>query len=104
LIQNENVIQDSKEKFIERVNLIIDGKNSNLEASSRAKSEAFRRKRSLIGTCKSLFNDATEFDQSCRTLSIYSFELQEKIEVSESVALIIEIDNETELKKGIINC
>jgi ABC-type lipoprotein export system ATPase subunit len=104
LIQNKNVIQASKERFIESVNGIIESKNGNLETSSRAKSEAFRRKRSLISTCKSLFNDANEFNLSCHNLSIYNCELQEIIEINESVALIIEVDNETDLKKAIVNC
>ncbi|MFW5871684.1 MAG: hypothetical protein ACOCUT_01120 [bacterium] len=104
LIRSKNVIQDSKERFIESVHRIIDNKNSNLEASSRAKSEAFRRKRSLISTCKSLFNDAIEFNKSCQTLHSYNCEQEESIAVGESVELILEIDNETDLKKGIVNC
>lgn len=103
-VQRKNIIQESKKRFIERVSRVIDNKNSNLEASSRAKSEAFKRKRSLISYCKALFNSAIDFNKSCVTLNSYNCEQKESIKVAESVALILEIDNETDLRKGIINC
>ena len=104
LIQRKKFIQSSINRFLENVGEIIEDKNNNLETSSRAKSEAFRRKKSLIRTCSTLFDHAIKFNKSCMCLKNYSCEKKEKINVDESVALILEIDNDTEIRDGVINC
>jgi ABC-type lipoprotein export system ATPase subunit len=104
LIKRKNLVQQSRENFIEKVKGIINNKNSNLEASSRAKNEAFKRKSSLIRACNTLFNNAVEFNNSCETLYNFNCDQNEKIEVGEVATLVIELDNKNDLKKGLINC
>lgn len=104
LIRGKSRIQESKKGFVKGVIEVINDKNSNLEASSRAKSEAFKRKRYLISNCRVLFNNAVDFNKSCETLSNYNCEQRESIKVADSVALILEIDNNYDLNSSIINC
>ncbi|MFW5700313.1 MAG: hypothetical protein ACOCWM_01375 [Cyclobacteriaceae bacterium] len=102
LIQNKRLTQESKEKFIEKVEEIIEEKNSNLESTSRAKTEAFRRKKSLINTCSTLFKDAVDFYYYSEILQNYCYEDNIEIDIDESVALIIEIENDINLVEKII--
>ena len=104
LLLRKNVTQNSIDSFLEGVKIILDEKNGNLESASRAKREAFNRKQSLLTTCETLFEQAVEFDDSCRILEDYKGEDKKEIKVDESVTLVLEIENNGEVKEGVINC
>ncbi|WP_027393204.1 PHP domain-containing protein [Aquimarina latercula] len=104
LILQKKLTSESIDHFIEGVKTVIDEKNNNLESASRAKIEAFSRKQSLLTTSETLFKQAVEFDESCRILEEYKCNNKEEIEVTESVKLILEIENNDQLRQGITNC
>lgn len=104
LILQKKRTRESIDYFVDGVRTVIDEKNNNLESASRAKKEAFSRKQSLLTTCDTLFEQAVEFDEICKTLEEFKCNSKEEIEVTESVKLILEIEDNNELSQGIINC
>ncbi|GAA3514790.1 hypothetical protein GCM10022393_30900 [Aquimarina addita] len=104
LILQKKLTNESISHFIEGVKTVLDEKNNNLESASRAKKEALSRKQSLLTTCKTLFKQALEFDESCMILEQLKCDNKEEIKVTESVKLILEIENNDQLRQGITNC
>lgn len=104
LITKKKKIQEAIKKFINNASEIINKKNSTLESSSRAKSEAFRRKLSLLNTCSNLFIEAAKFNKSCTKVHHYKYEEKEKINIDDAVTLVLEVEKSEELSKGVINC
>lgn len=104
LLESKEKIFDTKVNFLEKVATIVDEKNDELESSSRAKSEAFKRKSVLIESCSSIFSDSNAFHEESIDLENYNYSNQEKLEINESVTLVIEVEKKQESRNYIINC
>ncbi len=104
LIKNKRTIQDTKLSFLRNSKEIVDHKNNTLESSSRAKTEAFKRKEIVRKSCSTLFSSAYEFQKNSQKLENYKCEEKEELNINESVTLILELDHNSNLKKKIIGC
>lgn len=104
LLENKEKIFDTRVNFLEKVTTIIDKKNGELESSSRAKSEAFKRKSALIESCSNIFSESNAFHEQSINLEDYNYSNQEKLEINESVTLVIEVEKKQESRNYIINC
>lgn len=90
--------------FLSNVDAIIIEKNGELESSSRAKSEAFRRKSSLLNTCSNLFKEALQFNEECVILEDFDYSKKENLNLNESVTLVVEVEEKEKPRKYITNC
>ncbi|AWX44826.1 uncharacterized protein HME9304_01831 [Flagellimonas maritima] len=104
LLQHKEKIFDAKINFLEKVSTIVNNKNDELESSSRAKSEAFKRKSVLVVSCSNIFSEANTFNEHSKCLEDYNYSNQEKLELNESVVLVLEVEKKKESRNYIINC
>jgi len=104
LLKKKKILQNEINKFVQNATDSINAKNDTLDSSSRAKSEAFKRKASLLDTCSNLFLEATKFNSYAKGLDDYNYSTKQQIDIDETVKLVLEVEKVDDLAKGICNC
>jgi len=104
LLKKKKEIQNEIKSFLQNVTSSISAKNNTLDSSSRAKSEAFKRKASLLDTCSNLFSEASKFNSCAKGLNDYDYSVKQQIDIDKAVKLVLEVEKVEDLPKGICSC
>ncbi len=103
-LKKKKEIQNQIKIFLQKIRTSIRTKNNTLDSSSRAKSEAFKRKSSLLDTCSNLFSEASKFNKYAKELGDYDYSVKQQINIDDLVKLVLEIEKDEDLSKGVSSC
>lgn len=102
IFTKNKLIHSNKSSFIDSVNEIIKSKNETLDLKGREKDASNQRLDSLKKNIFDLFNVLARLEKHCSILDKYNYNFIRKIPVDEDVTIVLEIENNDNVKSKII--
>lgn len=107
-IKNRQILElqkltDSRLSFIAKANQVVSGANSKLNRKSVAKTEAKQQLNRLKETIKTRLKKYGQLKRFCDQIEGFEYALYKKIDLYESIKLILEVSEDTSLKTEILD-